>query len=61
LIDERDVMRARNRRTNRHAAIDGGLDRFDIDVAARSRITNGVELLPGVDGRSQTARRYHGP
>jgi hypothetical protein len=26
--------------------------------AARSRITNGAELLAGVDGRSATARRY---
>ena len=24
----------------------------------RSRLTNGAELLPGVDGRSATARRY---
>ena len=25
---------------------------------ARSAVTNGRELLPGIDGRSQTARRY---
>lgn len=27
-------------------------------AAARSRVTNGRELLPGIDGRSATARRY---
>jgi hypothetical protein len=26
---------------------------------ARSRVTNGHCLLPGIDGRSATARRYH--
>jgi hypothetical protein len=26
---------------------------------ARSRVTNGHALLPGIDGRSATARRYH--
>ncbi|HZV03632.1 MAG TPA: hypothetical protein VE999_00950 [Gemmataceae bacterium] len=25
---------------------------------ARSRVTNGADILPGVDGRSMTARRY---
>jgi hypothetical protein len=25
----------------------------------RSRVTNGSEILPGIDGRSLTARRYH--
>jgi hypothetical protein len=25
---------------------------------ARSRVTNGVDILPGIDGRSPTARRY---
>ena len=28
-------------------------------VQARSRITNGRELLPGVDGRSAAARRFY--
>ena len=26
---------------------------------ARSRVTNGRDILPGVDGRSHLARRYH--
>jgi hypothetical protein len=26
---------------------------------ARSRVTNGKDILPGVDGRTLTARRYH--
>jgi hypothetical protein len=26
---------------------------------ARSRVTNGRDILPGVDGRSHVARRYH--
>jgi hypothetical protein len=30
----------------------------DPGVVARSRITNGRELLPGVDGRSEWARRF---
>jgi hypothetical protein len=25
----------------------------------RSRVTNGLDILPGVDGRSPMARRYH--
>lgn len=28
-------------------------------ASARSRVTNGKDLLPGIDGRSPAARRYH--
>ena len=36
----------------------GGQPRADRKVYARSRLTNGKDLLPNIDGRSLIARRY---
>jgi hypothetical protein len=37
---------------------EGGEPRADRKVYARSRLTNGRDLLPDIDGRSLIARRY---
>jgi hypothetical protein len=37
---------------------EGGQPRADRKVYARSRLTNGKDLLPNIDGRSVIARRY---
>jgi hypothetical protein len=55
--DKAEVQSVLRRTTSNHRKIDAQ-PRADHKVYARSRLTNGKDLLPNIDGRSLIARRY---